>query len=279
MRHPGRAGFDTAVVTAVSLLAVLGQWLPVGSGTSELVLVIGMAVGVDYSLFYLRREREERMNGHDEQSVVGIAAATSGRAILVSGLTVMVSLAGLFLTGIDIFTGIAVGTIIVVGVAVLGSLFFLPALLSWLGPWADRGQLPYLGRRLTHPRPSRLWAGLARRVVRRPLLLGGIAAAALLALSAPALGMRIGNPAIDLPSNLGVVRVLADIQHEFPGKPAPADVVVSGCQPARAPAMRHADHRRCRQRAPAGGANPRPGHAPTRRSPTARPWLSGCRWL
>ena len=129
----------TAVVTAVSLLGIAGQWLPVGSGTSELVLVIGMAVGVDYSLFYLRREREERMNGHDNEAVVAIAAATSGRAILVSGLTVMVSLAGLFLTGIDIFTGIAFGTIMVVGVAVLGSLFFLPALLSWLGPWADRG--------------------------------------------------------------------------------------------------------------------------------------------
>ena len=193
------------------------------------------------------------MNGHDEQAVVGIAAATSGRAILVSGLTVMVSLAGLFLTGIDIFTGIAVGTIMVVGVAVLGSLFFLPALLSWLGPWADRGQLPYLGRRLTHPRPSRLWAGLARRVVRKPLLFGGIAAAALLALGAPALGMRIGNPAIDLPSNLGVVRVLAEIQHEFPGKPAPADVVVSGSN-LESPAMQ--DAARCALRAAAskGGA-------------------------
>jgi putative drug exporter of the RND superfamily len=218
----------TAVVTAVSLLSVAGRWFPVGSGTSELVLVIGMAVGIDYSLFYLRREREERMNGHDDQAVVRIAAATSGRAILISGLTVMVSLAGLFLTGIDIFTGIAFGTIMVVGVAVLGSLFFLPALLSWLGPWADGLQLPYLGRRLTHPKPSRLWAGLARRVVRKPLLYGGAAAIALLALSAPALGMRLGNPSVDLPSNLGVVQVLSDIQHEFPAKPAPADVVVSG---------------------------------------------------
>ncbi len=218
----------TAVITAVSLLSVAGHWFPVGSGTSELVLVIGMAVGVDYSLFYLRREREERAAGHDEQSVVGLAAATSGRAILVSGLTVMVSLAGLFLTGIDMFTGIAFGTIMVVGVAVLGSLFFLPALLSWLGPWADRLQLPYLGRRRTHPQPSQLWSGLARRVVRRPLLLGGLAAAALLALSAPALGMRLTNPAIDLPSNQPIVQVLADIQHDFPAKPPPAEVVVSG---------------------------------------------------
>jgi putative drug exporter of the RND superfamily len=218
----------TAVITAVSLLSVAGHWFPVGSGTSELVLVIGMAVGVDYSLFYLRREREERGAGHDEQSVVGLAAATSGRAILVSGLTVMVSLAGLFLTGIDLFTGIAFGTIMVVGVAVLGSLFFLPALLSWLGPWADRLQLPYLGRRRTHPQPSLLWSGLAKRVVRRPLLLGGLAAVALLALSAPALGMRLTNPAIDLPANLEIVHVLGDIQHDFPAKPPPAEVVVSG---------------------------------------------------
>jgi putative drug exporter of the RND superfamily len=218
----------TAVITAVSLLSVAGHWFPVGSGTSELVLVIGMAVGVDYSLFYLRREREERAAGHDEQSVVGLAAATSGRAILVSGLTVMVSLAGLFLTGIDMFTGIAFGTIMVVGVAVLGSLFFLPALLSWLGPWADRLQLPYLGCRRTHPQPSRLWSGLARRVVRRPLLFGGLAAAALLALSAPALGMRLTNPAIDLPAGQQVVHVLGDIAREFPAKPPPAEVVVSG---------------------------------------------------
>jgi RND superfamily putative drug exporter len=254
----------TAVVTAVSLLSVVGRWFPVGSGTSELVLVIGMAVGVDYSLFYLRREREERMNGHDEKVVVGIAAATSGRAILISGLTVMVSLAGLFLTGIDAFTGIAFGTIMVVGVAVLGSLFFLPALLSWLGPWADRLQLPYLGRRLTHPKPSRLWAGLARRVVRRPLLYGGVAAAALLALSAPALGMRLGSPSVDLPNNIGVVQVLHDIEHKFPAHPPPAEVVVSGANLA-SPAMQH-EIAALQARAAAGG----PIHGPVSVTPLAR---------
>jgi RND superfamily putative drug exporter len=218
----------TAVITSVSLLTIASQWLPVGTGTSELILVIGMAVGVDYSLFYLRREREERAAGRPEDQVVRIAAATSGKAIVVSGLTVMVSLAGLFLTGIDVFTGIAVGTMMVVGVTVIGSLTFLPALLSWLGPWADRGRLPHLGHRRHQPKPSRIWGGLAGRVVRRPLVYGGVAVVALLALGAPALGMRIASPAIDLPSNLGVVQVLSDIQHEFPGRPAPADVVISG---------------------------------------------------
>jgi putative drug exporter of the RND superfamily len=218
----------SAVMVAVSLLAVPSRWLPIGSSTSEVVLIIGMAVGVDYSLFYLRREREERAAGASFPAALATAAATSGRAIVVSGLTVMISLAGLLLTGIDLFTGIAVGTILVVGVAVAGSVTFLPALLSLLGPWADRGRIPFLGRHRTQARPSRLWAALVRRVVRRPLLWGGSAALALLALAAPALGLRIGSPAIDLPSRLPVVRTLDAIQHAFPGRPAPAQVVVTG---------------------------------------------------
>ena len=218
----------SAVVVAVSLLAVPSRWLPIGSSTSEVVLIIGMAVGVDYSLFYLRREREERAAGASFPEALATAAHTSGRAIVVSGLTVMVSLAGLLLTGIDLFTGIAVGAIMVVGVAVIGSLTFLPALLSLLGPWADQGRIPFLGRHRTQARPSRLWAALVRRVVRRPLLWGGAATLALLAVAAPALGMRTGTPAIDLPSKLPVVQTLDQIQHAFPGRPAPAQVVVTG---------------------------------------------------
>jgi RND superfamily putative drug exporter len=225
----------TAVTAAVSLLSIPAQWLPVSTGSSEIVLVIGMAVGVDYSLFYLRREREERVAGNSQQASLRIAAATSGKAIVVSGLTVVISLAGLFLTGIDLFTGLTFGTIMVVGVAVLGSLTFLPAMLSWLGPWADRGRVPFLGRRLTAANSSRLWTALARRVVRKPLAWGGIAIAALLALSAPALGMHIGNPSVDLPNSLGVVRVLDQIQQKFPGRPAPAQVVVTGSDLAGQP--------------------------------------------
>ena len=206
----------SAVMVAVSLLAVPSRWLPIGSSTAEVVLIIGMAVGVDYSLFYLRREREERAAGASFPGALATAAATSGRAILVSGLTVMVSMAGLLLTGIDLFTGIAVGTIMVVGVTVAGSLTLLPALLSFLGPWADRGRIPFLGRHRTQARPSRLWAALVHRVVRRPLLWGGTAGLALLALAVPALSMRTGTPPIDLPSRLPVVHTLEQIQRAFP---------------------------------------------------------------
>ena len=218
----------TAVMTAVSLLAIPSRWLPIGPGTSEVVLIIGMAVGVDYTLFYLRREREERAAGASLHAALRTAAATSGRAIVISGLTVMISLAGLLFTGIDMFTGFAIGTIAVVGVAVAGSLTVLPALLSLLGPWADRGRIPFLGKSRTRADRSRLWASLVGKVVRRPLIWGGLAVAVLAALAVPALGMRLGSPAINLPSSLPVVRTLELIQHEFPGGPAPAQVVAEG---------------------------------------------------
>jgi RND superfamily putative drug exporter len=148
---------------------------------------------------------------------------------VVSGLTVMIALAGLFLTGYSVFTGIGLGTIAVVGITVIGSLTFLPALLSWLGPWADRGRIPFLGRRRTASRPSRLWTAVVRRVVRRPAAWGAIAAVALLALAAPALGMRLGTaPDGGFSAKLPVVQTAHRIQAAFPQAPSPAQVVVTG---------------------------------------------------
>jgi len=245
----------TSVVTALSLLTVVSRWLPVSASTSEVVLIVGMAVGVDYSLFYLRREREERAKDATPGEALHIAAATSGRAILVSGMTVMAAMAGLFLTGYDAFSGIAFGTIAVVGVAVAGSLTVLPALLSWLGPRSDRGLIPFLGHRRTAARPSRVWAALARRVVRRPLLWGGAAAIALLMLATPALGMRLGSPAIDLPASSPVLQTMNGIQQAFPQTPSPAQVVVTGTD-LTGPAMRDAIAALNERAAPAGPAGP-----------------------
>ena len=219
----------TAVISAISLLAIPSRWLPIDSTTSSIVLLVGMAVGIDYSLFYLRRTREERAAGHSTQEALRIAAHTSGRAIVVSGLTVMIALAGLFLTGIDVFSGVAVGTILVVGVAVLGSLTFLPGILSMLGKWTDRGRIPFLGRRRTAARESRFWGALARTVVRRPLVTGGAAAAVLLALAIPVLSLNLEDAGIhSLPSGVPVVRALTGISQAFPGGPEPAEVAVTG---------------------------------------------------
>jgi RND superfamily putative drug exporter len=218
----------TAALTATWLLAIPGHWLPVGSQTSTVVLLIGMAVGIDYSLFFLRRQREERARGVESHQAIANAARTSGRAIVVSGLTVMTALAGLFLTGYSLFSGMAIGAIVVVGIAVTGSLTVLPALLSWLGDRVDRGRIPLIGRRRAAAAPSRVWAALVLRVVRRPLLWGGAATIVMLAIAAPALGIRLAYPAIDAPASLPVVSTIETIQAAFPQSPAPAEVVVTG---------------------------------------------------
>ena len=218
----------TSALTATWLLAIPGHWLPVGSETSTVVLLVGMAVGIDYSLFFLRRQREERARGAEPHQAIASAARTSGRAIVVSGLTVMTALAGLFLTGYALFTGMAIGAIVVVGIAVTGSLTVLPALLSWLGDRVDKGRVPFFGRRRAAAPPSKVWSALVRRVVRRPLLWGGTATVVMLAIAAPALGIRLAYPAIDAPQDLPVVSTIEAIQAAFPQSPAPAEVVITG---------------------------------------------------
>lgn len=218
----------TALTAAVGVLTLVSHVLPVTSASFEVLVIIGMAVGVDYSLFYLRREREERALGRSPEQALRIAARTSGRTILVSGLTVMAAMAGLFFGGAAEFQAMAVATIAVIGIAVIGSLTVLPALLAWLGPKADAGRIPFLGRRRAAARPSRAWAALARAVVARPLAWGGVAVVALLALAAPALGMRLGEPAVDAPASLPAVKTMGAIARAFPQAPAPAVIVVTG---------------------------------------------------
>jgi RND superfamily putative drug exporter len=137
-------------------------------------------------------------------------------------------MSGLLLVGGGPFGGMALGTIAVVGIAVIGSLTALPALLAWLGPKADAGRVPFLGRRRAAAPPSRFWAGLARQVVARPLAWGGITTVALLALAAPALGMHLGEPAVDAPKGAAAAQAMAVIQKAFPQAPGPEDVVVTG---------------------------------------------------
>jgi putative drug exporter of the RND superfamily len=218
----------SALTATIGVVTAISHWLPVNGATFEVVVVIGMAVGVDYSLFYLRREREERAAGRSQADALRVAARTSGRTILVSGLTVMATMSGMFFVGGGPFGGMALGTITVVGMAVIGSLTVLPALLAWLGPKADAGRIPFFGRRRAAARPSRLWGGLARRVVARPLAWGGFAVVALLALAAPALGMRLGQPLLDAPHNAPAVQTMAVIEQAFPQTPSPAQVVVTG---------------------------------------------------
>ena len=216
------------------------------------MLLIGLAVGVDYSLFYLRREREERAAGRSGRDALEIAAATSGRAVLVSGLTVMTAMAGMFLTGNEIFASLGVATIMVVAIAMLGSLTVLPALLSRLGDKVDRGRVPLVGRLRRADGEGRIWGAIVDRVLRRPVLSVVLAGGLLVALAIPAFQLRMTQPGPDtFPKSLPVVQAYDHMQEAFPGTALPANVVVKAPD-VNDPAMQAAIER-LRERALASG--------------------------
>jgi RND superfamily putative drug exporter len=228
----------TTVLAAFGFLSAVDNLIPVNSATSSMTLLIGMAVGVDYSLFFLRRAKEERAHGVDES--LRIAARTSGHVIVVSGCTVALCVTGLLWTGLDNLRGLTVSTILVVGLAVCASLTVLPATLSLLGHRVDRGRIPRLGERRLR---SRFWAGVASAVIRRPAWWGGVAAALLVLLTLPALGIRLQDPAPveSLPRGIPVIDAAARVEEAFPGVTMPAHVVVwSDRGPADTPAVRRA---------------------------------------
>ncbi|QTT73503.1 MMPL family transporter [Streptomyces mobaraensis NBRC 13819 = DSM 40847] len=219
----------TAFIAANGLLALASHALHVSPTTGSVMLLIGLAVGVDYCLFYLRRERDERAAGRDPGTALRIAAATSGRAVLVSGLTVMVAMAGMFLSGLMLFEGFALATILVVFIAMAGSVTVLPALLSWLGDRVAKGRLPLPRGRRARPRPAgRISGAVLRPVLGRPGLMAVAATAVLLVLALPALGMRTEQLGLDrqMPSDAPLRTSYERITAAFPGGPAPAKVVV-----------------------------------------------------
>jgi uncharacterized membrane protein YdfJ with MMPL/SSD domain len=218
----------TAVLATIGLVAVTSQFSPVDSSINEVILLIGLAVGVDYSMFYLRREREERESGRSEEAALAAAAATSGRAVLVSGLTVMVAMAGMYLGGASTFTSFATGTIIVVAVAVVGSLTVLPALLAWLGDRVEKGGVPIIKNMRWNAGESGIWARILTPALRHPLVSAIAAAGLLIALAIPAFSIHTATPGTDsLPQNLSVVKTYNKVQKVFPGGPIPAVVAVS----------------------------------------------------
>ncbi|HEX6699674.1 MAG TPA: MMPL family transporter [Gaiellaceae bacterium] len=230
----------TAVFATFGLMALPSHVLPMAQEVKATVLLIGLPVGVDYSMFYLRRERAERAAGRSERAALEAAAATSGRSVLISGLTVLVAMAGLFLTGDKTFASFGVATMLVVAVAMLGSLTVLPALLSKLGDKVDRLHVPHIRRLRRESGESRIWGPIVDSVLRRPVVSVVVAGGALLALSAPALGLRMVTPGPDTyPQNLKMIKAYNHMQAAFPGTPLPANVVVKAPN-VNAPAVQSA---------------------------------------
>ena len=218
----------TAVIATIGLIGPISH---IGSGVdesiTEVVLLIGLAVGVDYSMFYLRREREEREAGRSEGAALAAAAATSGRAVMVSGFTVMIAMAGMYLAGASTFQSFATGTILVVAVAVIGSLTVLPAILAWLGDRVEKGRVPFLRKRWTVGEGG-IWSRILNPALRHPIVSVVAAGGFLVFLAIPAFSLHTATPGVEtLPQDLGVIKTYNRIQAAFPGGPIPAQVVVS----------------------------------------------------
>jgi putative drug exporter of the RND superfamily len=207
----------TSVVGAMGLSTLFSHLVPANESTNSVILLIGMAVGVDYSLFYVRREREEKARGRAHLDAVEIAAATSGRAVVVSAVAVIISMAGLFLANDAVFSSLAVGSIVVVTVAMLGSLTVLPAILAKLGKWVDRGRIPGLWRLTNRRGNPRFWPFVLRPALKYPLVTLIVSAGALVALAVPALDMKLKFPGDeDLPRTTPAMQAYDRLTAAFP---------------------------------------------------------------
>jgi uncharacterized membrane protein YdfJ with MMPL/SSD domain len=245
----------SAVLGSLGLSSLISHVAHASDATSSVMLLMGMAVGVDYSLFYLKREREERRAGHEGRSALHRAAATSGQAVLISGATVLIAMAGMMFAGSKIFTSIGIGAMIVVFTSMVGSLTVLPALLGKLEDRVDRGVLAVLAATVARilrplrwqPRvlvrlkerrtllqrlkgessESRFWNAILRPALRFPAVAATASALLLVVLTLPVLGMHTKLLGFtDLPKNLEIVQTYDAIQKAFPGAQTPAQVVV-----------------------------------------------------
>jgi uncharacterized membrane protein YdfJ with MMPL/SSD domain len=228
----------TAVMSTTALIALPSQFIPVDEQIGEVILLIGLAVGIDYSLFYLRREREERAAGRSEHAALEAAAATSGRAVLISGVTVLIAMAGMFLSGDKTFMSFSIGTMMVVAVAMIGSLTVLPALLGRLGDKVEKGRIPFLSRLRSKNGESRLWGAILDRVLRRPVISAVAAGAVLIALTVPAFSLNTATTGVD-DISIPEIEPLKKFDAAFPGGNDPAVVAIQA-DDVRTPAVQDA---------------------------------------
>ena len=232
----------TAVAAAIGLIGPLSQIWPVDEAISSVVLLIGLAVGVDYSMFYLRREREERAAGRSEEAALAAASATSGRAVLVSGITVMIAMAGMYFGGAATFSSFATGTILVVAVAMIGSLTVLPAILSKLGDRVNKGRVPFM-KPEKRTGEARAWAWVLDRVLKRPLVSVIAATSVLVVLAIPLTHIHTADSGVDgLPRSLAVMQTYDRMQAAFPGEQFTAEIVMKGKKVSQAELHHVADN-------------------------------------
>jgi RND superfamily putative drug exporter len=227
-----------AIVVALGLVSLLGLAFNLSFFITNMITMIGLAVGIDYSLFTVSRYREERARGRDKLAAIGAAGGTANRAVFFSGMTVVLALAAMLLNPTTIFRSIAAGAIIVVLVAVAASLTLLPALLAVMGDRVNALRVPVLFRRRQQDveRTHGFWAQVARRVMARPVTSLVVAAGILVVLAVPLFGIRTGFSGISTyPNGIQSKQAFTVLSRDFTagGLTSPAQVVVDG--PVRSP--------------------------------------------
>src|SRR5438093_5407603 len=218
----------SGVAATIGLVSLPSHLVPMDSNVNAVILLIGLAVGVDYALFYLKREREERAAGRGSRAAIEAAAATSGRSVLISGFTVMIAMAGLMFSGGKSYLGFGIGTMMVVGIAMLGSLTVLPALLSKLGDRVEKGRIPFLHRLRRDSGENRFWKRILTPVMRHPGIAAATAGGALLLMTVPVLHLHTAQSGLDaLPNSAPTVATIKKVQNEFSnGTTAQSEVAV-----------------------------------------------------
>jgi uncharacterized membrane protein YdfJ with MMPL/SSD domain len=230
----------SGVLATVGLVALPSQFVPMDQNVNAVILLIGLAVGVDYSLFYLKREREERAAGKGARAALEAAAATSGRSVLISGFTVIIAMAGMMFSGDKSYLGFGIATMMVVGIAMLGSLTVLPAMLSKLGDRVEKGKIPFLHRLRRETGENRFWNKILTPAMRRPGIAAAVAGGALVLMAVPVFGIHTTQSGMDaLPNSAPTVATIKKIQNAFSNGNV-AESVVAIKTDVDAPAAQHA---------------------------------------
>jgi len=229
-----------AIIVALGLSAVVAEAFTLSVFVVNMLTGMGLALGIDYSLFVLSRYREERGRGRQELDAVAAAGATASRAVLFSGTVFVIALSGMLLVPSNVMKSLAVGAITVGIVSVLAALTLLPALLGRLGDRVNALRIPWLGRNIgaAEAEEGRFWGAIVRRVMRRPVVSLVAFTALLVALAVPALGLNLGASGVStLPDRVASKQGYEALARDFPQmSSSPALIAVEG--DARSPAAK-----------------------------------------
>jgi RND superfamily putative drug exporter len=218
-----------SIVVALALTALVGQAFALSVFATNMLTGMGLALGIDYSLFVLSRYREERLHGRERLDAIAAVGATASRAVLFSGIAFTLAMVGLLLVPSTIMRSLATGAIVVALVSVSAALTLLPALLSVLGDRVNALRIPFFGRGAGREE-SRFWSWTVRAVMHRPLVSLVLVGVALLALAVPVLALRSGEAGVEtLPDRLAAKQGYLALNDAFPGETTePVEIVIDG---------------------------------------------------